>query len=219
METGLILSRRVPSIRVSTNFVVRHICALAALLLIACASSGASEVVVYTQVWKGKEPSSYTSKHKGKGYILIDFENRSVTRISTENGDFDKSFRIENFTAPVMATFTEYPSAKECLAVQATRRGQISIRLWERFIYFKGKTSLQQIGPSQQKRVPKLISGLRRMTEDYSNLSSLEEDSFTASFSSSLTNDANGNGRTLQQQVELLAESLVEAGYRRTGTE
>ena len=69
-----------------------------------------------------------------------------------------------------------------------------------------------------QKQIARTFTGIRRMTESWV-YGAVEEDNFTAKFDKELTTDTNANGRTLEAQVELLAASLVEVGWRRTGTE
>ena len=178
----------------------------------------AGEIAVYTQVWRGKAPHSY-EKPSGKGYVLIDFENKTVTRISTYRTSLGlKYFRIENYTTTVFAEYTDRKKASDALAIQGSRQSGSSSLVWERFIAFRGVKSLLPLGPSQQKQIPKTVSGIRRMTQEWYP-GAVEEDNFSARFNRQLTHDANANSRTLEAQVELLATSLEEAGWNRTGTE
>lgn len=191
---------------------------LAAATLAGMESVGAGEIAVYTQVWRGKAPHSY-EKPSGKGYVLIDFENKVVTRISTFMSRYgSKEYRIENYSTTVFAEYTDRKTGVDALAIQGSRRQESGSLVWERSLAFRGLKSLLPLGPSQQKQVPKMIVGSRGMTQQWV-YGSVEEDSFSARFDRERTHDTNSNSRTLQAQVELIAASLEEAGWRRTGTE
>ena len=202
------------------KYLYEHLCTVIAVIVTVFSADSArgGEIAVYTQVWRGKAPHSY-EKPSGRGYVLIDFENETVTRISSyvTNLGF-KQFRIENYTNTVFADYTDRKKGVEAMAIQASRRTEPSTHEWERFLAFRGIKSLLPLGPSQQKQIPRTFTGIRRMTESWV-YGAVEEDNFTAKFDKELTTDTNANGRTLEAQVELLAASLVEAGWRRTGTE
>ena len=202
------------------RFLYGRFCSVIAVLvtILGADSAQGGEIAVYTQVWRGKAPHNY-EKPSGRGYVLIDFENETVTRISSyvTNLGF-KQFRSENYTNTVFADYTDRKKGAEAMAIQASRRTEPSTHEWERFLAFRGVKSLLPLGLSQQKQIARTFTGIRRMTES-SVYGAGEEDNFTAKFDKELTTDTNANGRTLEAQVELLAASLVEVGWRRTGTE
>ncbi|MHA3771634.1 hypothetical protein ACXR0O_08865 [Verrucomicrobiota bacterium sgz303538] len=189
------------------------------LLVTLVSSLSAGEIVVYNQKWTGTAVQGLKEKVGGKGYILLDLENRKFTRISTgfaPLSSYQKIYRVETYSPAIFSEPSN--SGSIFLAVQGTATRSETWSSWQRTVFLKGKETLLSIGPSQKKQVPKVLTGVRRMAQSDSITNRIEEDSFSATFNASMTMDANGNSRTLEQQVELLTSSLEEAGYSSWGS-
>jgi hypothetical protein len=178
----------------------------------------AGEIIVYTQTWTGKTLLGEPQTTKGKGYILIDLENRKVTQIAVGKLFFGQNgYRVETYSDTVFAEPENYYDDSTFLAVQGTEKYGQPPNNWQRTIFLKGRETLLTIGPSQQKQVPKAVSGIKRMVYAFFS-SKMVEESFAGVFNAKLTNDTNANSRTLEAEVELLTSSLEEAGYHLVGS-
>jgi len=199
-------------VTVATHHPMRLV-TLLALVLVAPVLSRAGEVVVYNQVFTGSTLNGLKLSESGKGYVLVDLENKLVTRISTGRLPLSgiKVYFAESFSSPLISE----PGSGIRSTTMVIHGTEVSTSsgTTEMTIFFQGKESLVAIGPSQKVNVPKLISGTFRWT--YAGISSdrVTEDNFSGAFNSSITNDTNGNSRTLDAEVALLTGSLEAAGY------
>lgn len=173
----------------------------------------AGQIIVYNQVWRGTAMNYSTETRRGKGYILLDLTNHKLTRISTSilRYSTQKIYYIESFGAPTISEPGSGPATKMMVINGAEFVNQFGTST-QTTLFMKGKEVLATIGPSQQIQAPKSVTGIfKRSLSQSSN--HVDEDSFSGILNSSITNDTNGNSRTLDAEVALLIESLKAAGH------